>query len=54
MPVVFDEVVGTVAPESPPASEGGGGAPVPREPPAEQLHTLLRRQEQRAWRLRAD
>jgi hypothetical protein len=53
MPVVFDEVVGTVAPEPLPAADGGP-PPVPREPPAESLLTLMRRLEQRACRLRAD
>ena len=54
MPVVFDEVVGTVAPEPVPVSEGEGATASPREPPAENIRALLRRQEQRACRLRAD
>lgn len=54
MPVVFDEVVGTVAPEPVPASETESATAAPREPPAETLLALLRRHEQRACRLRAD
>ena len=53
MPIVFDQVVGTVAPETPPAATGEQ-APVLREPPAENLQLLLRQMEQRARRLRAD
>jgi hypothetical protein len=53
MPVVFDEVVGNVAPESP--SVGEGVPPTePREPSADNLQRQLRQMELRAFRLRAD
>lgn len=55
MPIVFDEVIGSVEPEQPPAAE---------QPPAEQqrqqqsdlaaVRSAIRRIEQRAERLKAD
>lgn len=55
MPVVFDQVVGTVAP--PPSAGGSSDAATPAPPPSEikQLFVqMLRDREKRAARLRAD
>jgi hypothetical protein len=56
MPIVFDEVVGEIAPEpAPPAADARAANP-PREPEqdARAARGLLRRIEQREARLRAD
>jgi hypothetical protein len=53
MPVVFEEVVASVAPEPKVAASTAPDAP-DTQPAAEPVALLLRRQEQRQERLRAD
>jgi hypothetical protein len=53
MPVVFEEVVASVAPEPKVAGATAPDASEP-QPASEPLALLLRRQEQRLERLRAD
>lgn len=52
MPVIFDEVIATVVPDTTPPTAAGAPASVP--PPPQDAKTHLRRLERRTARLRAD
>jgi hypothetical protein len=54
MPVVFDQVVGNVIPETAPTQAEPETAPLPEVTGEEKLRRLLRRREQRLARLKAD
>ncbi len=54
MPVVFDQVVGNIVPETSPTQAEPETAPMPEVTAEEKLCRLIRRKEQRLARLRAD
>ena len=55
MPVVFDEVIGTVVPESSPTSSGPSPPPAPpKEVDYQQLRAQMAHWHRRCLRLRAD